>query len=447
MKLYQHQLDGAAFIVDKKRCALFFEMGCGKSATTISAIDYLHAAGEVRRVLVVCPLAIIDAAWRKDVKTFAPHLPIASYHDRPSDRFDHATIGIINFESFRIRCKHIKPPDMLVIDESSRMKDPQSQISKALREFSQRCKYVVLLSGTPAPNDALEYWAQLYAINPKVLGESYYAFRFRYGKAQDLYAAGGRKVQKWASDPDKVPAMLDRIGKVAMTLRKVDCLDLPDKVDEVVDVTLSAEERRAYETMRDDLVLRFSDSVTTADNVLAEIMKLRQLANGWCYDENGKVQYTGRSKITMLLDVLQDIGQQSIIWVEYREDAHRLQHILGERATCLIGGLSDTARHDAIDGFISGRHQYLIAHPQAAGHGLTFVNAHYAVFYGLGYSYEYHQQARDRIHRIGQNKKCTYIYLLSRDTIEHEILNVVRGKADAHKVAMEYLREHAPHAV
>src|SRR5690606_15139253 len=118
----------------KPRYALFWEMGCGKTGTVLSAIKYLHQCGEAARVLVVCPLSIINPAWRKDAGLFAPELTVASWHDKPprwskAPRFGEANINIINFESFRKVAEDTSVWDMLVVDESSKMKDPQSKIS------------------------------------------------------------------------------------------------------------------------------------------------------------------------------------------------------------------------------------------------------------------------------------------------------------------------------
>ena len=194
--------------------------------------------------------------------------------------------------------------------------------------------------------------------------------------------------------------------------------------------------------MEKELVLRFTDpteGLACADNVLSETMKLRQLCGGWCYDDDRTVRRVGNSKEQALAEVLEEIGDQAIIWVEFREDAESIRMMLGPSCCMLIGGISNTDRQDAISGFQQGKYKYLVAHPQSAGHGLTFVNSRYAVFYSLGYSLEYHQQARDRIHRIGQKNKCTYIYLLANGTIEEKIFSIVREKADAVETIKSYL--------
>ena len=430
------------------RYALFYGMGVGKSAITLTAIKQLTEVEPDFRVLIVCPLVIIDSAWRRDAETFAPGLTFTGFHDRqPNIPFGQATLNVVNFESFRARfrkCFDTQRYDMLVIDESSKLKAHNSQISRIMRSYAQTIKRVVLLSGIPAPNDGLEYWSQMYCIDQKILGHSFYGFRYAFGKPERIYAPGARVVDKWQADPDKTPLMLERIATVSHTLRKEDCLDLPDRVDQTIAVELSPTERKAYDTMKRDLILRFGpgcNDVAAAVNVLAEIMKLRQLCNGWTYDVNHEAQPTGGSKLRALDELLEGIPNEPvIIWVEYREDAARLLEHFGPRATRLIGGMSNTERVKAILEFQTGKRQYLIAHPASAGHGLTFVNASYAVFYGLGYSYELHKQAKDRIHRIGQTRKCTYYYLLAADTIEQKILGIVRDKEDAAEVAMGYLR-------
>ena len=457
VKLYAHQTEGARRLMANPRYALWWEMGTGKTATVLDAIRRCVENPNINlpprydwRALIVCPLAIIDSAWRRDAETFAPGLTFTGFHDRrPDIPFGQATLNVVNFESFRARFRRtfqskIPRYDMLVIDESSKLKAFNSQTSKIMRHYAQTIERVVLLSGTPAPNDGLEYWSQMYCIDQKILGHSFYGFRYAFGKPERIYAPGARVVDKWRADPDKTPLMLERIATVSHTLRKEDCLDLPDRVDQTIAVELSPTERKAYDTMKRDLILRFGpgcNDVAAAVNVLAEIMKLRQLCNGWTYDVNHEAQPTGGSKLRALDELLEGIPNEPvIIWVEYREDAARLLEHFGPRATRLIGGMSNTERVKAILEFQTGKRQYLIAHPASAGHGLTFVNASYAVFYGLGYSYELHKQAKDRIHRIGQTRKCTYYYLLAADTIEQKILGIVRDKEDAAEVAMGYLR-------
>ena len=93
-----------------------------------------------------------------------------------------------------------------------------------------------------------------------------------------------------------------------------------------------------------------------------------------------------------------------------------------------------------IAGFKDGTYQYLIANPQSAAHGLTFVNCSYAVYFSLTYSYELAKQSQDRIHRIGQDSKCTYYYLIARDTIDEVVYKAVQEKKNLSESVLFYLK-------
>jgi SNF2 family DNA or RNA helicase len=446
MQLYKHQIDGVRRIIANPRYALWWDTGVGKTATALTAMEKLRAKGEVNRVLVLCPKSIIDAAWAKDARQWAPAFDTMSYHDKRWTRSardgraaHHPVIDVVNYESFRVNVADFptKSYDMVVIDESSKLKQYNSKISKLMQQYTQAIPRVVLLSGTPAPNSPFEYWSQMYCIDPAILGPRWYSFRSKYGICKTMYLP--KRVDVYEADPDLVPDILDRVRTKSHSLRKIDCVDLPEQQDVVLEIPLSRQEYAAYDTMHHDSIVRLQETEIVASTALTELMKLRQVCNGWMYDEKGEAHVVGHSKLLALADLLEQIGQQTIIWVEYREDAERISEMLGDDCCELLGGMSQGQRNTSIQRFLDGEAKYLIAHPMAAGHGLTFVNSSYCIYYGIGYSYELHHQSRARIHRIGQSQRCTYYYLLAQGTMELEVMDIVRGKKSAHDWAMEFL--------
>ena len=443
--LYAHQRRGVDLLTTYPRYALWWDCGVGKTATVLDVISKL----KLHRVLVLCPRSIIKPAWKDDAATFTPHLSIRGWHDKPRVEFWNATIQVVNYESFRARYDEFEPRryDLLVVDESSRIKDPHSKTSRLVRDISLHVPRVVLLSGTPAPNDALEFWPQAFCIDPALLGGKYRQFRCEYGKSKRLYL-GDRHVDLWVADPAKLPTLLSRLATKSDTLRKEDCLDLPAQVDETIEVTLSAPDRKAYNELERSLVLAYEGGAIVAETALSEIMKLRQLCNGWAYDDQRVAHEWGNSKLNVLLDTLRDLHERAVIWVEYRHDADRIAKELDGLAVTLMGGMTGADQCLALDQFTSGRRKYLVTHPQTAGHGLTLcagVGCRYAVYYSLSYSWEQHKQSRDRIHRIGQQHKTTYLYLTTTGTIEPDIYQCVKGKKTAHDFALEFLRSRSGH--
>jgi SNF2 family DNA or RNA helicase len=263
-----------------------------------------------------------------------------------------------------------------------------------------------VLSGTPAPNDRSEYWAQISFIAPNAaFSDNFFVFRNRYFTAKPL-GRTGINLWNFTKDPLLSAEFNERMSPVCDVVRKADAVDLPEQTHEIRKVELNKAERRAYETFRDELVLRFATEDVLASSALVEIMKARQLTSGFCYGQNG-VHRVGRSKkLNELLSLLDEIGGKPvIIWCNFRQEIETLLEVLPDSAA-LWSQTSD--RQKVIEGFKSDKYQYLIANPQSAGHGLTFTHCSDAVYFSLAYSYELLKQSQDRIHRIGQDSKCTY---------------------------------------
>ena len=224
---------------------------------------------------------------------------------------------------------------------------------------------------------------------------------------------------------------------VCDVVSKADAVDLPEQVHEIRVVELSKPERTAYETFRRELAIRFANEDILASSALVEVMKARQLTSGFCYGQNG-THRVGKSKLTELLSLLDEIGNKPvIIWCSFRHEIQTLLDVL-PRSAALWSGTDD--RDEVIAGFKDGTYRTLIANPQSAAHGLTFVNCSYAVYFSLTYSYELAKQSQDRIHRIGQDSKCTYYYLIARDTIDEVVYAAVREKKKLSEAVLGYLK-------
>ncbi|MCH8984432.1 MAG: hypothetical protein IH943_10115 [Acidobacteria bacterium] len=297
--LYAHQTRGVDLLVENPRYALWWDTGTGKTATVLRAIERVGG-----HWLVVCPLVLIENAWMRDSDRFTPHLPIRSLRGAPLATAEHVGVEVINFEQFRTNVPGfaLREYTGLIIDESSKMKNPQSQISKRLREFAVKMQYVWLLSGTPAPNDALEYWPQLDAIALGGFG-NYYQFRYAYGVSRVQPIGNGKTVKVWSAYAKRMPELMQRVATVSHTLSKDDCLDLPDQVNQTIRVELSPAEQRAYDVFRHTLQVEIGNRKIIAAEALAKVMKLRQFCNGWVYGPDGTIPI-GESKMRACLDLL-----------------------------------------------------------------------------------------------------------------------------------------------
>lgn len=464
--LFNHQAEAIAFILRNKGYgALFHEIGCGKTRTALEVYSQL-SQDNLLKLMVFCPLSLIDAAWGLDIKEYT-NFRYLNCHD-PNSKFRLDTqIYIFNFEALLSEQKILIIKNMLnankfmcVLDESSRMKNHKAKTTKILLALRDKFTYRLIMTGTPAPNCETEYWPQLNFIKPAIVHENFYPFRnyyfhlererrsgqkeFTSGQIYSKLAAQQMFQHGWhyAMTPTKRQDLMERIKPWAHYARKNECLDLPEQTDELRLIEMGKKQTAIYKSMKNDLITEIKNNCIVAQAALTKIMKLRQITSGFAINEKEETIEIGENpKLEELKDVLEEAGKQpAIIWCQFQHEIRIIAQLLGERAVTLYGETKD--KIGSIMAFKEGRAQYLIAHPRSAGHGLTFINCSLEIFYSLDYSWELYEQARGRIHRAGQLNKCTYIHLLCNHSIDEEILSVLRGKKDATEILYRMVHDY-----
>jgi len=438
----------------RQNLCLFAETGTGKTIAGLELIDRLPAPA-----LVVCPLSIIEPAWRRDAARFYPHLRVVSLWaptvrkrlqalKRPAD------VYLLNYDGLRILWQRHRRALLergfrtVILDESSVIRNPRAAVTKAALAFAQHIPRRFVMSGSPAPNGAWEFWPQVSFVRPGVLGRSFWTFRASWFYPRRKDPRNPSVVWEWGIKPQRLERLMAIIRRHAVFVRKADCLDLPPQVDEVRYVLLPPPQRRAYDEMLNALVVQLGDSLdetALAVNRLAQIMKLRQITAGLLVTTDGQHRWCWDTKLKALGEVLDELGDApAIVWVQFQEEAQRAIEFLERRARGLVGELTGrtppSERGEIVRRFQSGDLRYLVGHPGAARFGLTLTAARYAIYVSLGYGAEEWQQSRDRIHRHGQTRSCTYLYLIAPGTIDETIYETLRRKGDIALATLEYLR-------
>lgn len=452
--LYPHQLAAVDRALQRGgSLALFFEPGLGKTRTCLDI--YTRLKTPTLKLLVVCPRSVMEPVWGEEITQ------CTSYTWTTPQTLNCASdIVVVNFERLiRPATQHLlrylfSTPLMLVIDESSRLKDARSLTTKTLLALAERCQYRVICSGTPAPNGLHELWGQLRVIDPAVFHRSFYAWRrewfhlARYGKTcvepppsrqamQQLFQSGWQ----WDITPIKREQLLARCAPLVSWVRKTDALQLPEKITTIRYVTLNATELQAYREMERQLVVEFQSETVTAEIALTKLLRLRQLSSGFVYGPTVR-HHTGTSRLTVLRETLEEFGDQPIIiWCHFKEEVQQLVSALGDQAVTLYSETKDQSASLAAFGRTA---RYLIAHPRSAGHGLTLTQSSTCIWYSLDWSLEAHLQANDRIHRIGQTHNCLYVYLIAKGLIDDEIWRVLHQKTTLQAVLDRFLRNTPP---
>lgn len=457
VKLMQHQKDAVNFALNNDGIAAFFhDVGCGKTLSAIATFIKLREKNKALKLFVFCPLSLIESAWGEEIKKYT-NLSYRNLNRNPlkNEWPANEDVYIANFE-YIISSKKL---DMLqsflknhkflcVIDESSKLKNNTSKITKTIIKLKPFFDHRIVMSGTPAPNSELEYWGQMTFLKDRIFHPNFYAFRNTYFDmrrdndiipgavlsrldVQELYKKGYKYFIKKSSQD----RLVERMMPFTHLVKKETCLDLPDQIDQYRRFQLGEEQQRIYNDMERvaiaEILAESGDvSYVIAKIALTKLMKLRQIISGFSVDSEGKINLLKQNpKLQELEDMIGELGgRQAIIWCNFKQEIADVTRLVGDRACFMWGEVPLDEREQAVIDFKSGSKQFLVANPASAGHGLTFVNCNLEIFYSLDFSYERYEQARGRIHRYGQKNNCVYVHILGEDTIDGYILDVLQRK-------------------
>jgi SNF2 family DNA or RNA helicase len=501
----QHQQDGVKFAINNNGiAALHYEVGCGKTLTALGIYEAFKKNEPGLKLLVICPISLIHGAWVKEIEKFTDFKWFDLHRHNPKNSIicDYVwDIHILNFEYLISKPKFIeirgfleKNKFMCVIDESSKMKNHSSvtvdrlngcwEKGKYIQGIKDLCKYRIELTGTPAPNDFHEYWAQMYFLNPSILGNNFYKFRNQYYSMQrgkeivkgavyskealrEMFSKG----YKYQFDESKREEFFNRLKPWCHVVKAKDCLDLPESIDEYRMVEMTSEQNRVYKEMKTQFVAEIKAykaelvgtaladcpkdgyvSVTTENNpfiianlVLTKMIKLHQITSNFAIDENGVAHTIGpkNPKMDALLEIIEECpDKQIIIWAQFKHEIAYITQALKQLGGVseLHGGIDEKYRIEQIDRFLDGTNRFMVCHPRSAAHGLTFINSSVCIYFSLSYSYEEYIQSRGRIMRHGQKNNCLYFHILAQGTVDEDILAICQKKQDKQDIAERFLK-------
>ena len=419
--LYKYQKDVINKALNNEGYCLFLDTGCGKT------ICGLEIAKHLGKTLILCPLSVIETAWVEDCNNFYPELKIVNcWGNSKSERIkllnSEADIYVMNYESFKILKHIISNMDFkcMIVDESSVMKNMKSQITTDIMSMIDIIPRRFVLSGTPNPNSNLELFPQIKFVQPELFGISYLGWQATYF-TQDL-----TNPHYWYQTDENKEKLFARLSDGSVFLKKEDCVDLPPKVFEVKRFELGKEQKMYY----DDMIRDIQDNINewSKFEFTAKLMKLREIVSGFVINKDGSITDFDTNKDKLLESAFEEIGDKPvIIWCQFQHEVDKLAEKYN--GVALTSKTKD--RDLIIRQFKNGEIKKLFTHPKLLGKGLTFVNCTYNIYYSLSFSYEEFRQSQDRIHRIGQNNKCTYIILQGKNTIDEKIYNCLKRKGNA----------------
>lgn len=464
---YKHQLRGANMAMrtltrseSGTGFGFLFEMGCGKSLAAIMVAGALYKQKLVERVLVVAPSSVCSV-WPHelgDYSDFAYHVELLLGEKKKRlealDALEHwpfegLRVAVINYESthrdgiFEALQKY--GADLVICDESQRIKNHSAAQSKALHKLGDAAKYRLILSGTPVQNNAVDLYSQYRFLDPAVFGTNFYSFRNRYclmGGYGQHQIVGYRNMEN----------LVQKEHSIAYRVTKEECLDLPTQTFVNRYVKLSKAERAIYDQLRRSSFAELEGGASiTATTVLTRLLRLMQLTGGYLQaDDTDAPKQVSTAKLDALADIVDDYvletGKKLVVFARFRAEIAAIENLLrlkGIKYGSIYGDVPQAERGGIVDDFQQNPDtKVFVAQIQTAGLGITLHAASVAVFYSIDFNYANYAQALARIHRIGQHSPVTYIHLLVEDSIDDKVLDALNKKEDIAKSVVDSWRSY-----
>lgn len=431
IKLYRHQEIILSYMRSNNFFAVFAEQGTGKTLPSLCRILDLLRSGAIEEALIVAPKSALGA-WERDIELF---------NDLDREILT-SGITLINYDKIwrgENKSPYYKKYGCIVLDEAHYIKNRTSRRSKFLLKIATMADYRYILTGTPISNGQLEnIWSLYCFLDPylergypysRIFGGPYKAFLDRYC-ILNMYHKPSSYIH--------VKELQDIIAEHSYRVKKIDCLDLPDKLpDEIIKVDLG--EKTLYKKLATESALLEYEIL--AENPLSRLVKLRQLASGYLNikkpNEDGtyteEIKEVKCEKISILEELIEgyEDDKKLVIFAEFKYSICKISELLGKmkiKYIVLDGDQKDKTiwRKFQTDKKI----RVIVCQYQTASAGIDLFASDTIIYYEPTLRSNTLEQSRDRIHRTGQANKCSYIHLLTKGTVEVDIYRALSGYSD-----------------
>jgi len=497
---FEHQKKVFHVSKDRRNYALFMEMGTGKTKVTLDTAGHLYTEGKIDYLIVFAP----NGVHRNWIRECAVHLNVphsAHYWKSGSKALQREMKQSVEEHGLKVwafnieaiitqKClemlENIEGPFMIVVDESSRIKNPKAKRTKSLIKLGQYADYRRILTGTPVTQSPLDLYSQFQFLDSTILNyKSFYAFKARYAELKNPALLGQLarmfgtqpateyyKVKQkggWVSDAMINQMNPGRAGQVRKVLNsfpmfiesytnmeelhsyidphsfrvlKKDCLDLPDKLYQIEYVELSGNQRRVYNEVKEGILTEFKGAEMTTQHLLTQLLRLQQVTGGFFSSDEGIVMDIDElsPKLERTREIVEGLSADAsiIIWARFTAEIEALAKLLEEHNPVLYyGAISSDERERGLDRFRKRETRVFIGNQSAGGIGLNLTEANYMLYYSNTFSLEDRLQSEDRAHRIGQKKNVNYIDLISPATLDEKVHDALREKKNISDVVLQ----------
>lgn len=441
-KPFDHQKTTAAFLTMHTRAFCLNEQGTGKTGSVIWAADYLMRQRRIKRVLVICPLSIMDSAWRNDLFKFAMHRSVDIAYGSADKRRAIINGGsefvIINYDGVEIVEDAIAKGgfDLIVVDEANAYKNVQTKRWKVLNRLVRPDTWLWMLTGTPAAQSPLDAYGLAKLVNPNGIPKFFSSFRDQVMIKLTNF--------RWMPKESATQTVFNAL-QPAIRFTKDECLDLPEMTYVRRNVEMTKQQQKYYDLLKKRMVVQASGEEITAVNAAVNMNKLMQIACGAVYSDTGEtLEFDISKRYSVLTEVIDESSQKVLIFVPFK---HVIK-ILSDRLTAdgytnevISGDVSASQRSDIFKRFQeTPEPRVLVIQPQAAAHGVTLTAANTVVWWAPTPSLEIYAQANARVHRSGQRHPSTVVQLAGSG-VEKHVYALLDKKIDVHSKVVDLYKE------
>ncbi len=424
-QLMEHQIKAYEKLKPLKVGALFMDMGTGKTRTVIELIKDKVNKGKVDKVIWFCPYSAkvnIKIELEKQLKKGADNFIIVGIESMSSS---------IKLNSFLY--DYVQENEcLLVVDESSKIKNFDAKRSERIIRLGKFCKYKFILNGTPITKNEIDLFSQMYFLDWRILGYrsqwSFYNNHVEFDKDIKTKIKGTKNTEYLAK----------RIAPYTYQIKLEECVNLPDQVYRSREFDISESSRSQYRKVGEYLLSLVDEWKPTTIYRLFEC--LQAITSGFILSDDEKLEkidyldtVDDNPRLQVLVDILEQLDGKVIIYAKYVKEIESISIILadiyGGDEVCTFYGHQSIRERQANEEKFKGKARFIITNKQSASFSLNWQFCNQIIYYNHDWDWGTRKQSEDRIHRIGQTKKCLYIDIVAYQTIEDYIMNCLEKKS------------------
>ena len=429
-----HQIETSAFLTMNRRAFCFNDPGTGKTLSALWAADYLMNRGDVRRVLILCPLSIMHSAWMGDIGNSVIHRSaVVAHHAQSSRRIEMIQqkyeIVIANYDGLNLIANEINNDgrfDLVIVDEANAYKNPSTRRWKALASIIKPETYLWMMTGTPASQSPVDAYGLARLVNPSGVPKFQTAWRDKVMNKITMF--------KWAPKPDAREKVFMAL-QPAIRYTKAQCLDLPPVITVTREVPMTPQQNKYYRLLKEQMLAQAAGETISAVNAGVVVSKLLQISCGAAYtDDREVVEFDAAPRLNVLGEILEETSRKVLIFALFRSSIETIvTHLTkqGYGVGQIHGDVTATKRGQIINDFqTTDNIRVLVLQPQATAHGITLTAADTVVFFGPLMSVEQYVQCIARADRKGQDSDKVTVVHIESSPIEKKLFKAMNTKVN-----------------